>query len=112
VTLTETMLVRQKRIYGRYPLKAALDGGFASKDNLKAAKAMGIKDVCFAKKRGLETEEMLPQPVCLQAASAFPGRHRGGHLLARARLRSGPVHPEGMAIVQELCPGSTHSRVP
>ena len=58
VTLTETMLDRQKRIYGRYPLKAALDGGFASKANLKAAKAMGIKDVCFAKKRGLETEEM------------------------------------------------------
>jgi len=56
--LTETMLKRQNEIYGRYPLKAALDGGFASKNNLDTAKGMEIKDVCFAKKRGLEVEEM------------------------------------------------------
>jgi IS5 family transposase len=57
-TLTTTMLERQKEIYGRYPLKAAFDGGFASKDNLATAKGHGIKDVCFAKKRGLEVEDM------------------------------------------------------
>jgi IS5 family transposase len=57
-TLTETMLERQKEIYGRYPLKVALDGGFASKKNLKIAKGMEIKDVCFAKKRGLKVEDM------------------------------------------------------
>lgn len=58
VTLTETMLERQNEIYGRYPLKVALDGGFASKDNLSAAKNKQIKDVCFAKKRGLKVEDM------------------------------------------------------
>ena len=52
------MLDRQKEIYGRYPLKASFDGGFASKDNLKQAKAREIKDVCFAKKRGLEETDM------------------------------------------------------
>jgi IS5 family transposase len=57
-SLVEEMLDRQKEIYGRYPLKAAFDGGFASKPNLNTAKAMGIKDVCFAKKRGLEVEDM------------------------------------------------------
>jgi len=56
--LTETMLKREKEIYGRYPLKVALDGGFASKDNLKIAKGMKIKDVCFAKKRGLKVKDM------------------------------------------------------
>jgi len=56
--LTLAMLDRQKEIYGRYPLKVALDGGFASKDNLSAAKSRGIKDVCFAKKRGLRVEQM------------------------------------------------------
>jgi IS5 family transposase len=56
--LVETMLDRQKRIYGRYPLKVALDGGFASKDNLVKAKAREIKDVCFAKKRGLKETDM------------------------------------------------------
>lgn len=56
--LTTTMLDRQREIYGRYPLKVALDGGFASKDNLAAAKGRRIKDVCFAKKRGLSVEQM------------------------------------------------------
>lgn len=52
------MLDRQKQIYGRYPLKVCFDGGFASKDNLKLAKERKIKDVCFAKKRGLEETDM------------------------------------------------------
>jgi IS5 family transposase len=56
--LVETMLDRQKRIYGRYPLKVALDGGFASKDNLAKAKERKIKDVCFSKKRGLKEADM------------------------------------------------------
>lgn len=57
-TLTGQMLDRQEHIYGRYPLKVALDGGFASKGNLESAKTKGIKDVCFSKGRGLEVEDM------------------------------------------------------
>jgi IS5 family transposase len=61
-TLTEQLFDRQHGIYGRYPLKAALDGGFATKDNLRSAKSKNIKDVCFAKKRGIEVEEMCRSP--------------------------------------------------
>jgi len=61
-SLTIEMLDRHDQIYGHYPLKVALDGGFASKDNLKAAKARQIKDVCFAKKRGLKEEDMCRSP--------------------------------------------------
>lgn len=57
-TLVEEMLKRQDQIYGRYPLKVAMDGGFASKENLCIAKSMNIKDVCFAKKRGIKVEQM------------------------------------------------------
>lgn len=57
-SLTVDMLDRQKQLYGKYPLKVALDGGFASKENLNKAKEKQIKDVCFAKKRGLEVEDM------------------------------------------------------
>jgi len=57
-TLTCEMLDRHEQIYGHYPLKVAFDGGFASKDNLEAAKSREIKDVCFAKKRGLKEEDM------------------------------------------------------
>ncbi len=56
--LTSTMLARQNGIYGRYPLKAAFDGGFTSHDNLKRGKAKGVKDMCFSKGRGLEAEDM------------------------------------------------------
>ncbi len=56
--LVVPMLERQNEIYGRYPLKACFDGGFASKENLKQAKSRNIKDVCFAKKRGLQEEDM------------------------------------------------------
>ena len=52
------ILDRQKEIFGRYPLKVCFDGGFASKNNLKLAKDRKIKDVCFAKKRGLEETDM------------------------------------------------------
>jgi transposase, IS5 family len=57
-SLTVDMLDRQKELYGQYPLKVALDGGFASKENLNKAKEKQLKDVCFAKKRGLEVEDM------------------------------------------------------
>ena len=57
-TLMDTMLERHDQIYGRYPLKVALDGGFASKHNLDFAKSKEIKEVCFAKKRGLSIKQM------------------------------------------------------
>ncbi len=57
-TLTVEMIERQNEIYGRYPLKVAFDGGFTSKDNLNDLKDLGVKDVCFTKKRGLEVEDM------------------------------------------------------
>jgi transposase, IS5 family len=61
-TLTLDMLDRHEQVYGHYPLKVALDGGFASKKNLESAKSRGIKDVCFAKKRGLKEEDMCRSP--------------------------------------------------
>ena len=70
-TLTRTMLDRQEKIYGRCPLKVALDGGFASKANLQAAKDKGIKDVCFAKKRGLDPEKMCRSPYVYRKLRRF-----------------------------------------
>jgi IS5 family transposase len=61
-TLTDHLLDRQRELYARYPLKVALDGGFASKENLTSAKSKHIKDVCFAKKRGIDVEEMCRSP--------------------------------------------------
>jgi IS5 family transposase len=57
-SMTLPMLERQMALYGRPPRQAALDGGFASKDNLKEAKALPIADICFQKKRGRKVSEM------------------------------------------------------
>jgi len=56
------MLERQKDIWGRPPLKAALDGGFASKENVRKAKELGVKDICFAKRRGIKVTDMCRSP--------------------------------------------------
>src|SRR5690606_5800008 len=57
-TLALRMLERQKEIYGRAPRQAALDGGYASKANLQKGKELGVQDLVFSKKRGLEVSEM------------------------------------------------------
>jgi IS5 family transposase len=60
--LFERMLDRQEALYGRPPRQSAADGGFASKNNLAAGKDKGVKDVCFAKKRGLSIAAMAKSP--------------------------------------------------
>ena len=57
-TLPVAMIQRHKEIYDRVPLKAAFDGGFASKENLQTIKRLGVRDVTFRKKRGLTICEM------------------------------------------------------
>ena len=57
-TMALPMLERQNALYGRPPRQVAMDGGFASKQNLKDAKALGVADVCFQKKRGLKVSDM------------------------------------------------------
>lgn len=69
--LTDTMFDRQNEIYGRYPLKATLDGGFASAANLKSGKRKGIKDICFAKGRGLDEDEMCRSSYVYKALRRF-----------------------------------------
>jgi IS5 family transposase len=53
------MLERHISQYGRAPKQLAVDGGYASKDNLEKAKGCGVEDVAFHKKRGLRIEEMV-----------------------------------------------------
>lgn len=43
---------------GRVPSEVAMDGGFASRSNLTQLKELGVRNVCFAKKGGLQVDEM------------------------------------------------------
>jgi IS5 family transposase len=58
-TLAPTMIERLTEIQGKAPRQAAFDGGFASLNNLADIKNMGVKDVMFSKRRGLEISEMV-----------------------------------------------------
>jgi hypothetical protein len=42
----------------RFHVKRRFDGAFASRDNLVATKQLGVEDVAFAKRRGIEITEM------------------------------------------------------
>ncbi|WP_434156531.1 transposase (plasmid) [Sinorhizobium meliloti] len=53
------MLERHIAFYGEPPRQAAADGGYASRENLSGAKARGIRDMAFHKKRGLSIEDMV-----------------------------------------------------
>jgi IS5 family transposase len=52
------MVQRQETIYGRLPESVAADGGYASTANLDQAKALGVSEVAFQKKKGLTIEAM------------------------------------------------------
>lgn len=53
------MLARHLAFYGQAPRQAAADGGFASRDNLRRAKAQGVRDMAFHKRGGLRIEDMV-----------------------------------------------------
>lgn len=57
-TLAVRMIERQRELYGKVPRQASFDGGFATRDNLVNIKKLGVEDVAFAKRRGIEITEM------------------------------------------------------
>ena len=52
------MVDRHIKNYSKAPRQGAVDGGYASIENLETGKQRGIKDVAFHKKRGLEILDM------------------------------------------------------
>ena len=58
VTLAVRQLERQKALFGKAPKSAALDGAYASNENLEKAKELGVERCAFSKGRGLTPEEM------------------------------------------------------
>ena len=59
VTWTVPLVRRQQALFGHPPRQATFDGAFASTTNLADCKALGVVDVCFAKKRGLAVRDMV-----------------------------------------------------
>lgn len=52
------MIKRLKTAYGKQPCQVAADAGYASSENIKQAKELGVKAVGLPKKRGMRVEDM------------------------------------------------------
>jgi IS5 family transposase len=88
------MLERQIARCGVPPRQIAADGGYASQDNLTAAKARGVKDVAFHKKHGLAVEDMAKSRWVHRIAScatSAPGSRPGSP--ASSEPTVGTLHP-------------------
>jgi transposase, IS5 family len=72
------MLKRQAEVYGRLPREAAFDGGYASRENLRQAKELGVERVCFSKKGSLTVEEMTGSKRIYNALQRFRAGIEGG----------------------------------
>ncbi len=58
-TMSVEMAKRQVDIFNRPPRQIAYDGAFASKANLSKIKDLGVEDVAFSKKCGLQVSDMV-----------------------------------------------------
>ena len=100
--LTCQMLDRHEEVFGRYPLNVALDGGFASKNNLKSAKARGIKNVCFAKKRGLKEKDMCQSKWVYRRLRRFRAGIESGISWLKRSFGFWEKHLEVLSVFQKL----------
>lgn len=79
------MLERHIEHYGVAPTHLAVDGGYASTDNLVKVKGEGVEEVAFHKKRGLSIEQMVSsQWVYRQLRNFRAGIEAGISCLKRA----------------------------
>lgn len=80
-----SMLERHIEHYGVAPTHMAVDGGYASAENLTKAKDQGVEQVAFHKKRGLSIEQMVSsQWVYRQLRNFRAGIESGISCLKRA----------------------------
>lgn len=69
--LTTRMIDRHVALFGNAPEQVALDGGFTSRKNLDEAKARGVKDVAFSKRRGIAISELARSEATYRALRRF-----------------------------------------
>ena len=85
------MLKRHIALYGEAPRQTAADGGFASRDNLSQAKALGVHDVAFHKKAGLRIKDMVKSNWVYRKLRNFRAGIELDISLPEARLWSGAL---------------------
>lgn len=70
-TLAVKMIERQRDLFGKAPKQASFDGGFATRANLTAIKALGVQDAAFHKRRDIPVTEMTSSDRIFKKLRAF-----------------------------------------
>jgi len=70
-TMAARSIERHKKLFGAPPKQASFDGGFATRQNLSSIKALGVTDVAFHKRCGIEIEDMASSPQLYKKMRSF-----------------------------------------
>ena len=84
------------------PRQAAVDGGYASRENLKGAKGLGVEDVAFHKKCGLTVEEMVKSHWVYRRLRNFRAGIEATISCLKRAYGLGPMHLERTLTLQGL----------
>lgn len=90
------MLDRHIDLHGVAPRQVAVDGGYASDANLVAAKALGVKDMAFNKKRGLNIEDMVQSHWVYRKLTRFRAGIEGNISCLKRAYGLGRCHWKGL----------------
>lgn len=71
---TVECIERLVRVTGAVPDEVTMDGGFASRANLHTLREIGVRNVCFSKRRGLEVADMVDTPRTYRRLRNFRSR--------------------------------------
>ena len=91
------MLQRHVAHYGTAPTHAAFDGGYTSRDNLDAAKALGVRHAVFHKKRNIEPADMTPSSWVYAQLKRFRAGIEAGISYLKRCFGLGRCHWRGLA---------------
>ena len=91
------MLQRHVTHYGTAPTHAAFDGGYTSRDNLDAAKALGVRHAVFHKKRNIEPADMTPAAWVYMQLKRFRAGIEAGISYLKRCFGLGRCHWRGLA---------------
>lgn len=85
-TLVRRSIERARDALGSMPKQVAFDGSYASRANLEAAKALGVKEICFSKRRGIDVADMTSTPLVYRELWKFRAGVEGWISLLKRRF--------------------------
>jgi IS5 family transposase len=105
-TLAHSMVVRVASVLGKTPKQVSFDGGFSSRANVHAIKAMGVQDVVFSKHVGLDVADMAKSQWVFRQLRNFRAGIEGAISFLKRTFRLGRCNWSGFESFRAYAWGS------